>query len=195
MPENATAITRKKPQPKAAITGTSIILALYISRAVGAHQTTHRENTNGPKRNFGTTGDDMLAPAAIADNGRREQPAAQSWDSCIIGPGFNFQIVHPSPCRPTRRAEIPSREDTSRIQSDPCIMVESELHDVFSSARGASSQWNPFCLHSNSAGRIGVGVGRHVAHILRAHMLQDVRIRVIFLCQTTRVFSFGPFLA
>ena len=50
------------------------------------------------------------APLHFADNGRREKPTTPSWYSCIIGPGSNFQIVNPSPCRPTRRAEIPSRE-------------------------------------------------------------------------------------
>ena len=58
----------------------------------------------------GYRNDAMLPPATIVDNGRREKPTTQSWDSWVIGPGSNFQIVNPSPCRPTRRAEIPSRE-------------------------------------------------------------------------------------
>ena len=49
-------------------------------------------------------------PWNFADNGRREKITTPSLSSCIIGPGSIFQIVNPSLCRPTRRAEIPSRE-------------------------------------------------------------------------------------
>ena len=94
-------------------------------------------------------------PWDFADNGRREKPTTPSWYSCIIGPGSIFQIVNPSPCRPTRRAEIPSREgetmtlcqiqsnDTRRIQPDRCIMVDSELRDVFSSPQRCVKSMEP----------------------------------------------------
>ena len=100
------------------------------------------------------------APWDFADNGRREKPTTPSWYSCVIDPGSNFQIADPSPCRPTRRAEIPSREretitlcqiqsnDTSRIQPDRCIMAESELHDVFSSAQRPVKSMKPRALSS-----------------------------------------------
>ena len=70
--------------------------------------------------------DGAAGPWNFADNGRREKPTTPSWYSCIISPGSIFQIVNPSPCRPTRRAETPSFERSNVTVR--CIMARIALH-------------------------------------------------------------------
>ena len=87
----------------------------------------------------------------IAHSGRREKPTTpwQDLDSCIIGPGSNFPILNPPPCRPAWRAGTPSPEPSNatsrramaRIARIMAVTADIELYDACSSAerRGESA--------------------------------------------------------